>query len=310
MLLPTVVLRDEPGYALVCAVFSLIGFACVILGNQRICWEEDSFVFYNFLNIPRRFSYGDIRFLQGRGDRDIRIYVEDRILDLGKEHRNRDVFLDHARSRYRMAHGGASIPRTPPEDLKLDFFLGHVENPTDYLISMAVMLVVSFTAVGCLIFRNVTAEPAHLEDLQFITANIDRSIPVKDNLLLKIDGKEYWLWGYRETMADQSPAVIPQYLCTVGYRTEHLRRWGNVRTVQYLATPQGQVITSPEDILRHEHRYDAFFHILFSSIALLVLAQSICSIAVGRHPEKYSPKLRKLLFRDGSLHLEVLSPEE
>ena len=290
---PTVVCATDQNWMF--AFFGVMVLVCDSMMaaylNCVIRFDDKGFETRNLFGISRSCSYAEVESI--RSGRDIRIYFRGHSVLIHGISYGGDRFLDAVDKGHKKATG----QWVPAYQQKWDPMNGHVDYPWFYLIlwiviglfavAMAVMAVYSIT---------VATDPSRIitEAVQFSGYDISSG-----SLRLYIEGKEDpYLIDYYEDYGEGLPT--PEQLCSGQVYIIGTKK--NGRYLCSLADTKGQVYITPElerQIYRDNQRFAVWVIVAATPFTVWFCYMGI---AVARHPERYSEKVRRLFYKDYFLH--------
>lgn len=290
--IPTVVCAADRNWGF--AFFSVMVLTCDSMMaaylNCVIRYDEKGFVSKNILGIPRSCTYAEVEGI--RPGKDSRIYFRGHVILIDGISRGSDRFLD-ALDRGHKKATGAWVPVC---ERKWDPMNGHVDYPWFYFILWIVMGLLSIVLAVLAIYSvTVDTDPAKLvtQPVQFCGYDT-----YDGTLRLYVEGKEDpYLIEYYEDYGEALPS--PEQLCDG--KTYTIGTGKNSRSLDLLQDENGKVHITPErerQIYRDHQSIAAW-----CGACGMVLMAWFCymGIAVARHPERYSEKVRRLFYKDGYL---------
>jgi hypothetical protein len=272
--------------------------------NCRIQYGETTFISKNFWGIKSEYTYAEITAIRGK-DRDVKVYLGKHRVRIDQLAVGKNEFLSFAKKQYRKLHNGNPIPAA---NAKSDFFSsifnGNVEEPGGFIIvySLITVLCLGMT-IFCLISaaRSDNVEVLH-QSLVFSRYEIQEkslyvyvdAAPLRyqipsykkllnnaERFLTKCDAEETFYVGY----SDKSEARTPRY------------------EVYSIVGEDGTVYLTAEAVLE-----DINFNLIGISWACGILfilngALFAGTVYVGRHPERFSPRVIRLFFKPGYIKI-------
>lgn len=272
--------------------------------NQRITYDDDKFTQHTFFGTVRTFSYADITGIRNRdGMGDTRLFVGEHKVFIDQIAVGRDEFLSHVKKRYAELNDGARIPDAAKPSKASGLFCGNVSNTGEWLL---LFILVGCCVLGISALMCVTGWPQEV-DVTALTEcrpDVGEAYAEDGTLVLKdINGKVYQLHRYEKAVTEVK--TLEQHIRN---RSALLLRVAPTSTeglydIAYIATTDGTVYLTPEDIYRAEQ--ESFTRTVVFCLVLCVAwaAFVIFVIYVGRNPKKFNPKLVNKLFKPGTIQV-------
>lgn len=281
-------------------LFALLGVGMVLAYvNCRIHYDKQGFTVKNLWGITRSYTYDDITWL--KGTKDVKLYVGERVVRIDEMAVGKTEFLCHAEARYRKTHGGRGIPIKPPNGKRnFDLFNGNVENPGEFIAVYAVLMAYVLFSLGLMVYTFV---PPEAEDLTYSTVQVER-YEVEENTLWLYANEEklpYDIWQYTTSLEDAEEFL---QLCekgepiTLGYLS-----YSEHHKVHYAEDARGTVYLTMEAAQEAERPNNQKAFLCIGGMALIMLLLIAASIYVGRHPERVGPRVVRLFFKEGYVHM-------
>ena len=276
------------------AFFGLVVLACDSMMaaylNCVIHYDEKGFVSKNILGFCRSCAYAEVEGI--RSGRDNRIYFRRHVALVDGISKGSDRFLDALERGYHKANG----TWIPVYMRKWDPMNGHLDYPWFYFILWISMGVLSVAMIVLAIYSvTVDTDPAKLviRTVQFCGYDT-----YDGTLRLYVEGKEEpYLIDYYEDYGEALPS--PEQLCDG--KTYIIGTGKNSRSLDLLQDENGKAHITPErerQIYRDHQSVAAWCCVCgFAFVAWVCYM----GIAVARHPERYSEKMRRLFYKDGYL---------
>lgn len=269
---------------------------CMMLGylNCVIRYDETGFAARNLLGITRHCGYNEVEGIRAGKDR--WVYVQGHSILVDGLSNGGDEFVQAVEKGYRRATG-KRLPCFPSFKRKWDPMNGHVDYPW-FLFIMWIVMGLFCVALPVMILYSMTAE-TNPEDIVVHTVQF-RSYQLEDGALkLYIDTDETpFEIGYYRHYGEALPE--PGVLCNGETYSVGVEKDGHY--VVSLTGADGTQYITP-DAERQVYRDSQRFAVWLCCIgALIGLWGCYMGIAVARHPERYSEKVRRLFYKDGFLH--------
>lgn len=295
----------RPTAALFFYPFSLLG-VILMLGhlNERITYDEHRFVASNLFGVSRVYSYADITAFQGK-NRTVTIYIGNRKIKINELADGKFRFLSFAKQQYRRIHIGQTAPSLPDPAHKnrWDVFNGHVDNYGEFLVVYGMMYVLILLCIfmpmigGCLM-------PKSEADLSFSTIMFDHEEIDKSDCLTLYAGNDSYYVGKIEIELIDPDAFFDAYDAgarfVVGYRDAF-----DDKTVYSIEDTSGRVYMKtalPQKMFNEGDEW--LYYLIWGFMLAAWSVYVVMSIHVGRYPERFSPRVRRLFFKPGYLHVK------
>lgn len=282
--------------------FTLLGII-LMFGqlNERITYDEHQFVASNLFRISRVYSYADITAIQGK-QRTVTIYFGKRRVKINELADGKYRFLSFAKQQYCRIHIGQTVPALPDPAHKnrWDIFNGHVDNYAEFLAIYGMLFVV---ILFCLFMPTMGywSAPKSKADLTYSTVVFDREEINKNNYLTLYAGDESFSVGDIGTRLIDPDTFFDAYDAgsrfVVGYHTAF-----DNKTIYSIEDTSGRVYMKTELPRKTFKDGDEWLYYVGWSVMLMAWSvYVVMSIYVGRHPERFSPRVRRIFFKPGYL---------
>lgn len=265
--------------------------------NGRIYYDDTEFTVKGFFGTRRTYSYQEIEYIRGER-KDVNLYIGKQVITINEYAPKKEEFLILAEAQYRKYHNGNAIPQR--SQYKKDIFLGHVENPEEFIFAYAL---ISVLIIGCLIASFVFAKEATAADFEPITVSPDSCEIVLGDLRLyeKDDPTYYSIQNYAKYMED--PEGVPA-LFEKNKSFQVLAKYYEDKRESYfvVAALTGEDGTAYYTLEMYNQNYMENLRILRIALGIFGIVWGgfiALSVYVGRHPEKFSKKFIRLFFKDG-----------
>lgn len=289
------------GFVLLCGVVSMAHLNC------RVTYDDDSFTHRNFLGFKRTFAYTDITGIRERPSlSDSLLYVGRRRVVLETLAVGGMEFEGHLRKRYRSLHGGRTIPVIKAKHG--DPFNGHVEGGAGIIFAYCLMSVVCVGMLTACVVITWFAPPT--PEKSVVTEVVFERVHEQGNTLYlrSADGLKHEL----RDMDDGVDREAIKALCdgktvvTVYGSKQHEGEDGQepFRVIYALAVGDTYLVDFEDAARLHVRGYWPIVA-LFASFTLIWGVFVFFSFRVGRHPERYSKKVIKIFFKEGTVHYET-----
>jgi hypothetical protein len=290
---------------ILCSILFLLSLSIMIVWHNRtIQYDSQKFISRNFFGKKRVFSYRDITGYNG--DRDVILFCRGKKVVVDKEAYNSDLFLDLVKERYRSLHQGQEIPLVKS---KFDPFNGHVENSSQifaFYIAILIFLLASWALCIPPCLKAVNEDTAHSFTSSFaryqikgteltlypsagfhpfVIRNYDKDILDEELLFSLCDSQtEFSIYAELISPSDRLLNNEPFYL------------------VHSLTGSDGHTFLPLEHAINQQIRRIVFVCLFFGLSTAFWIIFIICSIVIGRNPQKYSWRMVHFFFRDNPLH--------
>lgn len=262
--------------------------------NCVIRYDDDGFVARNFFGIKRACSYAQVEGIRTGKDR--RIYFQGHSVMIDALSCGGDRFIEAIEKGHRRATG-KWVRASTSYRRKWDPMNGHLDSPWFYfLLWITVGLICVALPVFAVVSMTSESDPADIvvHDVRFSAYEVDGK-----TLKLYVDGDEkpYEIAYFRD-YGESLPE--PEVLC--GGAVYAVGVEGAGRFVRSLTGTDGTRYITPQperEIYRDRQRPAAW---TLGVCSVLGLTFCCFGIAVARHPERYSPKVRRLFYKDRVLH--------
>lgn len=254
--------------------------------SVEIIYDRNGFTVRGPLR-SRRYSYGDVTGIRLRGD--VTLYIGRRHILMDAMCSSREDFLG-ALDRWQRRHGVVL-----PEQTARDPFLGHVDNPwfISFMLALELLICTVILPAAC-----VWVAVAPLPDLTERTVVFTAAEADGDTLLLHAGDETFRIEEYADygIAADQLKARCDgteQFTVQVQGEKNWVYALTGESGTQYLT------LEGCRTVYRRSQLPAVPFLLLFSAGGIWM---SVMAFRVGRHPERYSERVRGLFFRKDALH--------
>ncbi len=276
-------------------LFSLLGLVLVIAQlNCRIVYDDNSFTHTSFFGIKRKYSYEQVTAIK-EDLHDDYVYIGKRKIMVDWLAYNGHWFVATVKKKYRTIHNGKAIPKV---ESKGDIFKGHVMEAGGFVFVYAMLAALS---VGFVIFMSVQVYSPESEDTTVCYTTAFSSCEFIEDawVLTSADREVYKISFYGENFNIDRINELCDGVTTVDvYCLDGDSDDSSYYPVRALFCGD-EVVFGFDESNRAFQKSSLPVLIVFSLIALLVLAFIVMSIIVGRNPQKFSPKVVGIFFRDG-----------
>lgn len=320
--------RNQSVFFLQFAVFTCVMLVLSLLviietSHDPISYDEDSFTFYSLFGRPHTYFYTDLLALRSwtapRTGTVYELYLPGRVLTT--EHHSSpdmDCFIRSLRIQYRKLHNGDDLPTLPanrPAPPPWDPFLGNLPRPKQFLLTV---LLINLLLLGMPpLLGHIPDSGSEPVTLQL---TVDRYAESNGNLILwtytHIDPHtQYTIYDFR-TYMDVIPGWVDGGYGPLTFEIDTVRsskrdrycritRMEGLNGTVYLSTERS------EQQRQASERKTLQIAMLVTAIgALLIDAMFFIQTLVIRHPERYSPRMRRLLLPPDCIWQECVSAME
>lgn len=270
--------------------------------NLRIVLYRDTFSVRNFFRVTRTYSYAEITGIE-QGDGAVRLYKGRRHVEINILYKEYPAVLNLLAERYRSQSGGKGIPALPEKNSRFDLFNGHVRDAgaiTAIYAGIALILVAVLIFMGVVCRRYETRQPENAR----VSFSSDGFSYDGDDLILHAaqDDWEYRILSCRQTLADvegflkacEAGTVFDVEFILIGPKED------KHRSLESIAA-DGTVYLDRRVMVEYLQKNMRLAMGFMGGLLLLWLGDCAASVAVGRHPERYSYRTLRLFFKDGVL---------
>ena len=288
------------------AVFIVIALLSVALltayCNLRIVLYRDTFSVRNVFRVIRTYSYAEITGIE-QGFGAVRLYIGKRSVEINILYKGYPSVLILLAARYRSQSGGKGIPRLPERNSRFDLFSGHVRDAGVYTAVFAgiTLMLVAVLVLGSVVYRRYETEEIKSEQVTFPTVRLSYD---GDDLILHAaqNDWEYRILSCRETLADvesflkacKAGTVFDVAFTLVGPKENKHKSIKSISADDAVYLDR-RVMT---EYLQKNMRIAMWF---MGGLLLIWLGFCAGTVAVGRHPERYSYRTVRLFFKHGAL---------
>ena len=281
-------------------VFGLLSVAMILAYcNETVVYDSLEFTSRNFLGVKRTCSYSDITCILWRRS-DVFLYCGTRRIRLDTMASGKDEFVRFA-DRIYSSRNGESIP--PRESSVKDPMRGNLDAPWVYLFCYSLfiaIIIAGVSFVGCAAYNMLFPRNEAPDDCTEIITSFSSGIKTaKDHgtLLLYADGYEKpfaisELSGYEIEIPEKND------LCSGNQYVVLAREQTSEFYIYAVSTVDGKpLISVPDRNIAYRNCQLPAVTFLFL-ILISVIPYPVFGIIVGRHPEKYPVKFRRVFYRD------------
>lgn len=262
--------------------------------NCVIRFDDNGFTARNFLGIRRSCGYGNVEGL--RTGKDKRLYFQGHSILLDEMSLGTKEFLVTLKRGY-SREKGKIFPEDPSFKRRWDPMNGHLDYPWLYFILWIVMIAICLGIPGIAIWavcEGPNTAPLELRQVQFVRHDAQNQAVglymMSEEEPLLAD----WYLHYEPSLPDPDVFCNGE-LWTVG--TE-----AGSRYILYLASSDGTEYITPV------REYEAYRSSQLPAVWILCavcpvgVIFSIFGILVGRNPDRFSQRVRRMYYKDGYLH--------
>lgn len=266
---------------------------------MRINYDLNGFTYRNMLGISRRYDWAEV---EGKSDSktNITVFVGGRRIRVGEDHIGVYKFLYTLNKRYKSIYG-TDVPIDPRS--KKDLFKGHVED-AEGIIAVFVLLVFFFSAINVLALSTMkypeqselsyvrfTADSYRIDDSNMYIESRDTQHPVR-------------VAAWEEVIDD--PELFTEKLeageeFAAGYIHSSRGKKPN-EEVWELTGHDGTVYISYSDNLLYWQENDRSVKLVLLGMDIFIILIIAGIVIVGRNPNKFSPRVVRAFFKEGSIH--------
>ncbi len=294
--------KDQFIASIVLFFFAALGASLIIARlNWEIKYDDDDFSYKNFWGIRHKYGYDEITGISG-GGKDIKLFAGKRVLRIDELALGSNQFIHTVRNKYRLIHNGAALPKVKWG--RFDLFNGHVENPGEFLFIYCLFFIL---LIGFMIFVAISFHPLSYDDLEYKTTSFthytiddgDIRLYTKENDLY-FAVTEYKDYAKNiETLKSNSGGETVFEIYFQKLEPDNEDPYYDIAS---LRDQKGNVFLTLSQTNAGIRKNMLQVEILFSGFLLFWIVFTGGSIAVGRHPEKYSKRFIRLFFQDGYVH--------
>lgn len=265
--------------------------------NCRITYDEEGFVAKNFFGKKRKFTYDQVTAIKEN--------MHENYIYMGKHRVMVDEFsiggadfMKHVKKKYRIANEGLSLPKI--YKTKHDIFNGNVNDVGGFLFAYILVGVIVIGLLGFSIyfayFTPSTADNTIEQSVCFVSCDAD-----EDEVVLTSADKQIYIIRFTDEQFDTTniQAICDGKTAVITYSTEVTPDDGapyySVKAILF----NGAYLLSFDET-NQLHRQEYTMLVVFAlGMGLVWGAVVVCSIIVGRNPQKFSKRFVRLFFKDG-----------
>ena len=288
-------------------VFVCLG-ASLMIGriNCRIEYDESGFTVPNFIGLRKNYSYDDFTGKRQSFGKTV-LYVKDRKLRIDDIAVGEEEFIAFARKQYRICRGGTAVQTLPEKEIK-GAFRKNVNHPEEFIFAFCTILLITIGMLASLgyMYFNTTKE----NELEYMTVTIQdvkkyhryrqsglRAVTNDTDVLIELPG------DYR--LLKDDPGLIERLKSSgerfrIGYEV-----MGTGDAIYYLIdviiAENGEELLPFELSERYAKENILQIIVFFSGLGILNALWFLLTFRIGRHPEKYSRRVKRLFFQDGNI---------
>ena len=282
-------------------IFEVTVLACIAMMlaycNETVTYDESEFETRNLFGIKRSYGYGEITGISRKGG-DTALRCGRRRIRLDTMSSGGDKFVAYADKAYFKQHR----KNIPAHKSKKDPMNGNLDTPWLYLFFYVFILAVS---VFMLILSVRILRPAddHLPtdavEIRTAFSSCERTKKESGTLVLHAPGYDKpfsvsWLSGYIVPVPD------PDRLCNGEEYILSVREGKQEYWIYAISTADHRCILSAYD------RNTAYRNTQYVACIIMLVVMAFCfltglfGILVGRHPERFSRRFRRLFYKDSA----------
>ena len=179
---------------------------------------------------------------------------------------------------------------------------GHLEEPWVYLVLWLLLMAIAVSMIGTLTYLLLHVPPS--EKLQTVQTAFRAGEVKSEELYLAAVSPEGTYCLERYDLYENLPE--PSFFCSG--KTFTVGTYSDSRDILLLLGEDGTEYVTPELWLRAYQKESLIPFVLLMLFCAFGFAFSCFGIAVTRHPERYSPRFRRLFYQEGVL-INVDEPE-
>lgn len=287
-------------------------FAFVCLGaslmigriNCRIEYDESGFTVTNFIGLRRYYTYNDFTGKRQSFGKTV-LYVKGRKLRIDDIAVGEEEFIDFARKQYRIRNGGSAVRTLPEIEIK-GAFRKNVNHPGEFIFVYCTILLITVGVLASLVFMYFnTTEESELEYMTVTIRNVEKYHRYRQSGLRAVTNDTDVLLAlpFSERLLKDDPALIERLTAggeryRIGYEIK-----GTDENIYYsidvIIAEDGEELLSFERTERYKKENILQIIVLFSGLGILNALWFLLTVRIGRHPEKYSRRVKRMFFRDG-----------
>ena len=287
-------------FAVMCCFAWLSSSLTIARLNCRIDYDDTGFTRTNFFGIKKRLSYDDLTG-QYQANGETVLYAKDHPVKIDRLAYGKYDFISFAKKQRRIANGGDSLPKIKkyPSDA---LFRKNVKEPASFIVIYSLMMVlciIMIVIISVLGFKQTRAE-----ELTYADVTVKDLETVKSDIRITTHETDYYfvLCGNKKLLKDDPELIEKLSESGAAFRFGYKMLGSTGKEYGYVSNvllQDGTELLSIEtaDIYG---RNDAILVIaFFSGFFVLFLFCMLITVRIGRHPERYSKRIKRLFFKDG-----------
>ena len=283
--IPSVILlRQEDWLWLLFIAFSLLSWSMQLAyANCWVRFDDRGFTHHTFFGQTYEFTYNDVTGV--RWGSDIRLYCGKHLIFLDSMADNASRFLDWVKKRSKQM-------QNLPDRIKWDPYNNNVPDGMSIFVALIILLLFVTVVLGLFCYQafapGKSEADTRREEVVFVSGELQSRGVIS---LVSQDGGKYRIAGYD---------TLPVEMGTLWSEGTRYTVWCDGKNTVWIYQLQaGDRILLSFDEHNEASRQSGkkgliFALVLWVAALLLILA----TIVVGRHPERFSPRVRKWFFRD------------
>ncbi|MBQ6420855.1 MAG: hypothetical protein IJK02_07275 [Clostridia bacterium] len=276
--------------------------------NCRVEYDAEGFTLTTFIGACKRYSYKDLTG-QWQAHGKTVLYAKDRPVRIDDLAIGEAEFVSFAKKRWRAMNGGIALPKKEKYSEKA-LFRKNVKEAGVFIIIYSLILV--FGLVAMIAMLTIGLKPTREDDLTYIDVTVESIEIIKNEIHLTVEETDFYfeLCGEKKLLKDD-PVLINRLsqrseTYKFGYKMidPDGKHFGYIESIiSYDGSPILSLETanqySRENTLLYSRENTLLCAVLLAVPLAGVLFCLIMTILIGRHPERYSKRVKKLLFKDG-----------
>ena len=287
-------------FAVMCCFAWLSSSLTIARLNCRIDYDDTGFTRTNFFGIKKRLSYDDLTG-QYQANGETVLYAKDHPVKIDRLAYGKYDFISFAKKQWRIANGGDSLPKIKnyPSDA---LFRKNVKESGSFIVLYSLMMALSLVMV--VIISILGFKQTQSEDLTYADVTVKNVETVKKEIRITTQETDYYfvLCGHKALLKDDPEMIEKLTDSGEKFRFGYILSGASGKEYGYVYTvsqSDGTELLSLETANRYGRNNTLLCVALFSGFFVLFLFCMIITIRSGRHPERYSKRIKKLFFKDG-----------
>lgn len=283
---------DIVGYSILIFLLILSFIVCIIyFYNCRIYYSDQNFIVSNFFGKKRTYHYEDIEKII-QGSLVWEIHLKNETVRLRTVMEGGQSFLRHAKSKKDFT----VLPKQ-----KKDIFDNNVKDPSSYVALFWIVISLFIVGIFCCAIFGFPKDYSSLPEESIFFEKYETTKSLSNDLILYSSNASspYRIFGYNKKIED-----LDTFLKDIGQHTEFKIRAEFIEKNDYYTII---TISSKEEFISidsaHQfelHRYVTILVIL-GLILFILLTISGIMVHIGRNPNRYSNRVVRLFFKEGTL---------